>query len=146
MTTTLPVIALVQSASVDADLIEASLRSAGMRNSFLRFDSADALIATLSEDMLSEEQPGGALQIAVAIVESSAWKLLSSWRDTRLANPLPVIVTFEHDRELREFAQARVDHAAGALKPFTPKTLIRMLEPLRCRWLLMDRDGMEEGA
>ena len=141
MTTTLPVIALVQSASVDADLIEASLRSAGMRNSFLRFDSADALIA-----MLSEEQPGGALQIAVAIVESSAWKRLSSWRDTRLANPLPVIVTFEHDRELREFAQARVDHAAGALKPFTPKTLIRMLEPLRCRWLLMDRDGMEEGA
>lgn len=141
MTTTLPVIALVQSASVDADLIEASLRSAGMRNSFLRFDSADALIA-----MLSEEQPGGALQIAVAIVESSAWKRLSSWRDTRLANPLPVIVTFEHDRELREFAQARVAHAAGALKPFTPKTLIRMLEPLRCRWLLMDRDGMEEGA
>lgn len=112
-----------------------------MRNSFLRYDSADALIA-----MLSEEPPGGGLQIAVAIVESSAWRRFSIWRDTRLANPLPVIVTFEHDRELQEFAQARAAHAAGTLKPFTPKTLIHMLEPLRCRWLLMGCDGKEEGA
>lgn len=141
VTSTLPNIAVVQSDAIDADIIEAGLRNAGMRNPILRYDSADALIATLSG-----RQSGGESHIAVAIVESSAWKLLSSWRDTRQPDLLPFIVIFEHDRELHEFTQARVAHAAGALKPFTPKTFIRMLEPLRCRWLLMDSDGAEEGA
>ena len=141
MTSTLPTIAVVQSDAVDADIIEAGLRNAGMRNPILRYDSADALIA-----MLSGGQHGGEPHIAVAIVESSAWKLLSNWRDTRQPDLLPFIVIFEHDRELHEFTQARVAHAAGTVKPFTPKVLIRMLEPLRCRWLLIDSDGAEEGT
>jgi hypothetical protein len=138
VTATLPVIALVQSKSVDADFIEASLRGAGMRNPLLRYDSADAFIATLPSG-----QSGDDPYIAMAIVEGCAWKRLSDWR-TCLPHLLPIIVTFEHDRDLQEFSQAHIAHAAGALKPFTPRTLIHMLEPLRCRWLLMNRDDSEE--
>lgn len=131
----LPAIALVQSETVDADTIEAGLRNAGMRNPILRYSSADALI-----DTLSAGKPDGEIPIALAIVENGAWKRLSLWREAAHPQRLPVIVTFEHDHELREFTQLRETHAAGALMPFAPKTLIRMLEPLRCRWLLMDRD------
>lgn len=134
----LPAIALVQSELSDADIIENSLRGAGMRNPILRYDTADALIDTLSKD--------GSLSVAIAIIESDAWKRLALWRDAVRPHPLPVIVTFEHDGELQAFTQLRVLHAAGMLKPFAPRTLIRMLEPLRCRWLLMERDGNEGAA
>jgi hypothetical protein len=134
----LPAIALVQASSSDADFIEASLRRAGMRNPILRYDTADALIDTLQKE--AQVAPS----VAVAIVESDAWKRLSFWRDTARSDVLPVIVTFEYDHELKAFSQSRALHAAGTLKPFAPKELIRMLEPLRCRWLLMDRDGSDE--
>jgi hypothetical protein len=132
--TSLPAIALVQSSSSDADIIETSLRSAGMRNPILRYETAGALIDGLSE---------GSLSVAMAIVESDAWTRLALWREAVRPHLLPVIVTFEHDRELQAFTQLRALHAIGMLKPFAPRALIRMLEPLRCRWLLMERDGNE---
>ncbi|WP_281849157.1 hypothetical protein [Dyella sp. GSA-30] len=119
----------------DADIIETSLRSAGMRNPIVRYDTADALIDTLSKEET--------LSVAIAIVESDAWKRLAPWRDAVPPHPLPVIVTFEHDGELQAFTQLRVVNATGMLKPFAPRTLIRMLEPLHCRWLLMEREGNE---
>ena len=126
----LPAIALVQSELSDADIIETSLRNAGMRNPILRYDTADALIDALSK--------ADSLSVAIAIVESDAWKCLASWRDGVGSRLLPFIVIFEHDRELQAFTQLRVLHAVGTLKPFAPAALIRVLESLCCRWLLMD--------
>jgi DNA-binding response OmpR family regulator len=135
----LPAIALVQSEPSDADLIETSLRNAGMRNPIVRYDTVDALIDTLPEQGADE-----ALTVAMAIVESDAWTRLALWRDNARQHLLPVIITFEHDHELQAFAQLRVLHAAGMLKPFAPRALIHMLEPLRCRWLLMEREEKPE--
>lgn len=133
--TTLPAIALVQSEPVDADAIEASLRNAGMRNPIWRYSTAEALIETLSAG-----KPDDGSDVAMAIVESGAWKRLTIWRAACEPHSLPVIVTFDDDHELREFNQLREAQAAGTLKPFVPKTFVRLLEPLRCRWLLMDRE------
>lgn len=128
----LPAVALVQSAPPDAHFIETSLRSAGMRNPILRYDTADALIHQLSQE-------GAEHAVALAIVGNDAWKRLAHGRGIARSHLLPMLVVFEHDHELQAFTQLRLLHAAGVLKPFATGTLIRMLEPLRCRWLLMDR-------
>jgi hypothetical protein len=133
----LPSIALVQSQAVDADFIETNLRSAGMRNPILRYMSADALIATLSHDGQRGDQP----YMAMAIIESSAWKPFALWRDTQAPELLPAVVTFDHDHEFKDFARMRTAHAVGMLKPFKVKNLIGLLEPLRRHWMLVDGDG-----
>lgn len=104
-----------------------------MRNPIWRYIDGDALV-----EALPDVAPGVLLPVAMVITESNAWPSIAQWRGVAHAHLLPAVVTFNDAEALKAFSAGGAAHAVGTLKPFEPRSFIRLLEPLRCQWLLMD--------
>ncbi|HEY9130648.1 MAG TPA: hypothetical protein VIM98_02730 [Dyella sp.] len=131
----LQTVAILAASVNDADIIEMSLRTAGMRNPIVRHATVDGLIDALA-------RVDGADTIAVAIVESGAWTRLQAWRESQQQTSLvPVAIVFDEASDLAAFAGDGPKEAVGILRPFAAKSFIRVLERLSCRWLLTGSMG-----